>query len=434
MLVYALVARPQRARGPRADPRGRAREATERRAAARPEGLRLVARVRRCSTRSSRATWKTTSRSRSSRRQGHDADTVRRVDAAHRPQRVQASPGAARRAGVAEGVRQGPPAPDHQPLARLAASQRRDGAEPAASPPRPRSSSRRSSTASRSRSCTTRSRTSRRSRTSSALQHRHAACSRRSRCRRSRTPVTGPARALARRCARRRSPLRRVRDPDRRPAVHVAFDVGIRHGALRGAHAGRRVGGHRRLPVRPVWRGSCSRRSACICSPAPTSASGGASCSRSRARCCSPSTSCTSARTRPAAARRRSPRLQLGDGRGALGAADGRAGHRHAHARSRCSRSCSRASRARRSRCRCSCGASSASRRAGRADPAGGAGVRRDRRVRHGERLGAVELVGGGRDPRRGSRCRSSGPRRCRRPRRRRVTIRSCLTARPRAG
>ena len=36
-----------------------------------------------------------------------------------RPQRVQAPPGAARRARLAEGVRQGPPAPDHEPLARL---------------------------------------------------------------------------------------------------------------------------------------------------------------------------------------------------------------------------------------------------------------------------------------------------------------------------
>ena len=36
-----------------------------------------------------------------------------------RPQRVQAPAGAAGRAGVAEGVRQGPPAADHQPLARL---------------------------------------------------------------------------------------------------------------------------------------------------------------------------------------------------------------------------------------------------------------------------------------------------------------------------
>ena len=79
MLVYALVPRPQRARRSRAHPRGRAREAAERRAAARPEGLRLAARRTRCSTRSSRATSRTTSRSPSSRPPGFDADTVRRV-------------------------------------------------------------------------------------------------------------------------------------------------------------------------------------------------------------------------------------------------------------------------------------------------------------------------------------------------------------------
>src|SRR6202008_936851 len=36
-----------------------------------------------------------------------------------RSQRVQASSGGARCAGVAEGVRQGPPAADHEPLARV---------------------------------------------------------------------------------------------------------------------------------------------------------------------------------------------------------------------------------------------------------------------------------------------------------------------------
>ena len=44
-----------------------------------------------------------------------------------RPQRVQAPPGAARRARVAEGVRQGPPAADHQPLARLTVDRRVSG-------------------------------------------------------------------------------------------------------------------------------------------------------------------------------------------------------------------------------------------------------------------------------------------------------------------
>ena len=51
---------------------------------------------------------------------GFDADIVRRIARLVDSQRVQAAPGAARRAGVAEGVRQGPPPADHQPLARLA--------------------------------------------------------------------------------------------------------------------------------------------------------------------------------------------------------------------------------------------------------------------------------------------------------------------------
>ena len=51
---------------------------------------------------------------------GLDPDTVRARRPAGRPQRVQAAPGAPRRARVAEGVRQGPPSPDHQPLAGLA--------------------------------------------------------------------------------------------------------------------------------------------------------------------------------------------------------------------------------------------------------------------------------------------------------------------------
>ena len=51
---------------------------------------------------------------------GHDAELVRRVARMvdrNEYKRRQAAPG---RAGLAEGVRQGSPAPDHQPLARLA--------------------------------------------------------------------------------------------------------------------------------------------------------------------------------------------------------------------------------------------------------------------------------------------------------------------------
>ena len=50
---------------------------------------------------------------------GFDRDTVAARRRAGRPHRVQAPPGAARRAGVAEGVRQGPAPADHQPLAWL---------------------------------------------------------------------------------------------------------------------------------------------------------------------------------------------------------------------------------------------------------------------------------------------------------------------------
>ena len=51
-----------------------------------------------------------------------------------RPQRVQAPPGPARRAGVAQGVRQGPPPPHHQPLARLSRTAPRPAGSRAPSP------------------------------------------------------------------------------------------------------------------------------------------------------------------------------------------------------------------------------------------------------------------------------------------------------------
>ncbi len=51
--------------------------------------------------------------------EGFDRETVDRVVAARRPQRVQAPPGPAGHPRLGQGVRQGPQAPDHQPLAGL---------------------------------------------------------------------------------------------------------------------------------------------------------------------------------------------------------------------------------------------------------------------------------------------------------------------------
>ncbi len=53
---------------------------------------------------------------------GFDAALVRRVVAPRRPGRVQAPPVPAGRARDAQGVRQGPPPADHQPLPRLMVS------------------------------------------------------------------------------------------------------------------------------------------------------------------------------------------------------------------------------------------------------------------------------------------------------------------------
>ena len=208
----------------------------------------------RCSTRSSRATSKTTSRSPSSRPPGIDSELGAARRPAGRPQRVQATAGAARRARVAEGVRQGPPSPDHQPLARLAPA---DADEPRALRRRGRARrSPRCSTASRSRSSTTRSTTSRRSRTSLGrfgIATLIARC--RWRCPRCARAVPTGGCSCAPGSTAGVHPVRRVRDADRRPAVHVAVDVGVHHRALRGDHAGDRVGdqpavaasaGHRR--------------------------------------------------------------------------------------------------------------------------------------------------------------------------------------------
>ena len=103
-------ARPQRAGRARAHPRRRAREAAERRAAPRPEGLRLAARVRGARPDHRGLRRGRPARSPSSRPQGYDPDTVRRVARLvdrNEYKRRQAPPGRAR---VAQGVRQGPPA------------------------------------------------------------------------------------------------------------------------------------------------------------------------------------------------------------------------------------------------------------------------------------------------------------------------------------
>src|SRR5262249_59380576 len=109
---------PQRARRARRHPRGGARQAPERRAASRPARQRLAAGLHRARP-----------DPRVVRRRGHVGDRarrgrVRRRDGAQgrharRPQRVQAAPSTAGCARVAEGLRQRPAPPDHEPLAWL---------------------------------------------------------------------------------------------------------------------------------------------------------------------------------------------------------------------------------------------------------------------------------------------------------------------------
>ena len=72
----------------------------------------------RCSTRSSRATWRTTWTRPSWSTRGLPEEDVKRVIRHGRPGRVQAPPGAARRPDLAEGVRARPAAADHEPLPR----------------------------------------------------------------------------------------------------------------------------------------------------------------------------------------------------------------------------------------------------------------------------------------------------------------------------
>ena len=117
-LVYDAVPRPQRARGAGADPRGGAHEAAVGRAAARPGRRRQPAAVRgaRPDPRGVRRGRPHPRRARGGRLRprgrppGHPA---------RGPGRVQAAPDPARRAGHAQGVRQGPPGADHQRLSRL---------------------------------------------------------------------------------------------------------------------------------------------------------------------------------------------------------------------------------------------------------------------------------------------------------------------------
>ena len=168
-------------------------------------------------------------------RPGHGA-TGRVAD---RPQRVQAPPGRARRAGVAQGVRQGPAPADHEPLARLSAGPApvsRYAAEGRAGPRRAASS------ASRSRSSTTRSATSSRSRISCCASRIAVVVLGAVRRRRSAVAEARTTRPL---CAPGSSPgvllAARLRGADRRPDARVAVDVGVHHRPLRRADAARRV-------------------------------------------------------------------------------------------------------------------------------------------------------------------------------------------------
>ena len=161
-----------------------------------------------------------------------------------RPQRVQAPAGAARCARVAEGVRQGPPAADHQPLARLTQLvSRRRLADAAAVPARAR--------ADRGDDRVRRDvqdRPGRARRRHAGRLHPVAVHRRRRSCS---LPFAFAARLAARRRARRDAPrLRRSRRvafgvvgfarllvPERRPRTHDDVELGVHHRPVRRVHA-----------------------------------------------------------------------------------------------------------------------------------------------------------------------------------------------------
>ena len=108
----------ERARRARADPASRRSSARRAPSCATTSATRTRCRRTRSSTACSRRTSRTTGRSRSwrGRLRPRRRRARRRAD---RPRRVQAPPGAARRAAAAEGVRPRPAHADHEPLAEL---------------------------------------------------------------------------------------------------------------------------------------------------------------------------------------------------------------------------------------------------------------------------------------------------------------------------
>ena len=188
-----------------------------------------------------------------------------------RPQRVQAAPGAARRARLAEGVRQGPAAADHQPLARLTAAlacrpRAIRGGTRAAAPARARARSRRRSSYGvdvRDRAGRAR-RTSRRS---GFILLRFAVGAlvlapfalRRGWRRPGRSTRLGRATSCsAARRVRRRRASSATWFQNVGPAAHDDVELRVHHRPVRRVHAARRDG---RVPPR-ARRATCSSRSA----------------------------------------------------------------------------------------------------------------------------------------------------------------------------
>ena len=157
--------------------------------------------------------------------------------AAHRPQRVQAAASTSRRTRVAQGVRQGPAAPDHQPLARLANARSADAqrAVRGRGRARPRRLVLRRHVPARARR---------------ARRHHAVRLSGRAvRPRAGRRAAVGvplpanggrPTSPRARGHDRRRDPVRGLCDADRRAPVHVTVDVGVHHRLVCRVHPRRR--------------------------------------------------------------------------------------------------------------------------------------------------------------------------------------------------
>ena len=383
MLVYALSPRPQRARRPRADPRGGAREAAQRGAAARPEGLRLAPRVRRArpdhrGLRRGRPVDRRArgrgARPRHGAARGRSSSTATSTSVGRPP----------RGAGVAEGVRQGPPPADHQPLARLTRVEPEHAAcEPDGSPgggrAAPRGAALRDHLPARPRRART---TSRRSGTSSV--------------------GSGIATLLLAPVRRRRAARTRARTGACSCAPGVvagllmfggyatqtiglqytspstsAFITGLYVVITPADRVGDQCGGSR---VPPVMAGdACSRRSACTCSPAPTCRLGTGELLTLACAVLFALPHRVPRRVRePVAHRCRSRALQIGAVALLSVAAHRGAGRRAPDRARRCSRSCSPVSCARSVALPLQLwGQRRHHAEPGRADPAGRAGVRR---------------------------------------------------------